>query len=224
MDTDVFGPTEVLFQQFSKSLEKETETREEIKKMTKEIEQIVRQISVVMQQIHEKIDKVAAICKRAKDLMQSLRISFAKLQSIVKPDQYYKYHDHWKFAVSQIVSLCALISFLESGTLVTIPEVELLLGVPGENAAFCVELEDYLLGLCNVPNDLSRLCVNSVTAGNYELPLKISQFVGDLYAGFRLLNLKNDNLRKRYDSIKYDMKKIEEVVYDVNIRGLAKKH
>lgn len=37
----------------------------------------------------------------------------------------------------------------------------------------------------------------------------------------RLLNLKNDLLRKRYDSIKYDLKKIEEVVYDINIRKLS---
>lgn len=39
-------------------------------------------------------------------------------------------------------------------------------------------------------------------------------------AGFRLLNLKNDGLRKRYDALKYDVKKIEEVVYDLSIRGL----
>jgi hypothetical protein len=44
------------------------------------------------------------------------------------------------------------------------------------------------------------------------MPLQISAFVSDLYNGFRLLNLKNDNLRKRYDGIKYDMKKIEEVL------------
>lgn len=39
-------------------------------------------------------------------------------------------------------------------------------------------------------------------------------------AGFRLLNLKNDHLRKRFDALKYDLKKIEEVVYDISIRGL----
>ena len=37
-----------------------------------------------------------------------------------------------------------------------------------------------------------------------------------------MLNLKNDNLRKRFDSIKYDLKKVEEVVYDLSIRGLIK--
>ena len=28
--------------------------------------------------------------------------------------------------------------------------------------------------------------------------------------------------RKRFDSIKYDLKKVEEVVYDLSIRGLGK--
>jgi hypothetical protein len=48
----------------------------------------------------------------------------------------------------------------------------------------------------------SRLAVNSVTAGDYNRPLKISKFVKELYTGFQLLNLKNDSLRKRFDAIK----------------------
>lgn len=68
----------------------------------------------------------------------------------------------------------------------------------------------------------SRLAVNSVTAGDYSRPLRISAFINELDAGFRLLNLKNDSLRKRYDGLKYDVKKIEEVVYDLSIRGLNK--
>lgn len=35
-----------------------------------------------------------------------------------------------------------------------------------------------------------------------------------------MLNLKNDGLRKRFDGLKYDVKKIEEIVYDISIRGL----
>ena len=66
----------------------------------------------------------------------------------------------------------------------------------------------------------SRLAVNSVILGDYQRPFAISSFVSDLSSGFRLLNLKNDGLRKKFDSLKYDLKKIEEVVYDVSIRGL----
>ena len=60
--------------------------------------------------------------------------------------------------------------------------------------------------------------MNCVTQGDYERPIRISAFVGDLLTGFRLLNLKNDGLRKKFDSLKYDTKKLEEVVYDLSIR------
>lgn len=63
--------------------------------------------------------------------------------------------------------------------------------------------------------------MNSVTAGDYARPIRIATFINELDFGFRLLNLKNDSLRKRYDGLKYDVKKIEEVVYDLSIRGLG---
>lgn len=66
----------------------------------------------------------------------------------------------------------------------------------------------------------SRFAVNSVTNGDYNRPIEIARFVNDLNAGFRLLNLKNDSLRKRFDGLKYAVKKVEEVVYDLTIRGL----
>lgn len=78
----------------------------------------------------------------------------------------------------------------------------------------------------------SRLAVNAVTLGNFDEPIKISIFVKDLFTGFSMvnsialrplsslilvfllqsnqLNLKNDTLRRRFDSLKYDIKKIEE--------------
>ena len=70
--------------------------------------------------------------------------------------------------------------------------------------------------------------------GNYGRPLLISRFVKELSTAFQILNLKNDALRKRFDSIKYDVKKIEEggphnflwltiVVYDLSLRGLIHK-
>jgi hypothetical protein len=70
-----------------------------------------------------------------------------------------------------------------------------------------------------------------VTLGNFEEPIRISIFVKDLFAGFSMvilhswldfqtashistqLNLKNDTLRRRFDSLKYDIKKIEEGEY-----------
>ncbi len=63
-----------------------------------------------------------------------------------------------------------------------------------------------------------RLAMNSVICGDYQRPLNISAFLSHVAAGFRLLNLKNDFLRKKFDSLKYDVKKVEEIVYDLSIR------
>lgn len=96
-----------------------------------------------------------------------------------------------------------------------------------------------------------RYVVNRVTAGDYDCPRKVLKFLTDLHAAFRMLNLRNDFLRKKFDGkwftrapsdsvsqlldlhwpwclcvvngpgMKYDLRKVEEVYYDVKIRGLA---
>jgi hypothetical protein len=71
--------------------------------------------------------------------------------------------------------------------------------------AFHLTIEEYLLALISMVEELSRLAVNSVTLGDYARPLEINSFIKDLFAGFQLLNLKNDILRKRSDGIKYSV-------------------
>ncbi|KAI9465499.1 Translin [Lactarius psammicola] len=86
---------------------------------------------------------------------------------------------------------------------------------------FSLVPEDYLHGVITVINELSRLAVNAVTLGDFEAPLRISVFAKEVFTGFSMLNLKNDTLRRRFDTLKYDIKKIEEVVYDVTLRKLV---
>ena len=74
-----------------------------------------------------------------------------------------------------------------------------------ETDALHLTIEEYLLSLILLIDELARLAVNSVTLGDYQVPLQISQFVKDLHAGFQILNLKNDTLRRRSDSIKYSV-------------------
>ena len=88
---------------------------------------------------------------------------------------------------------------------------------------FHITIEDYLLALCGTIEELSRLAPNSVTLGDFARPLQISTFIKDVHASFQLLNLKNDNLRRRTDGIKYSVKKVEDVVYDLSLRGLLPK-
>lgn len=44
-----------------------------------------------------------------------------------------------------------------------------------------------------------RYVVNQVTAGDYDCPRKVLKFLTELHASFRMLNLRNDFLRKKFD-------------------------
>lgn len=112
------------------------------------------------------------------------------------------------------------------GELLTIEQVGEKLGVPvnvKNEDLFHLTIEEYLHGLISLIDELARLAVNSVTAGDYARPVLISRFVKDLHAAFQVLNLKNDALRRRSDGIKYNVKKIEDVVYDLSLRNLLPK-
>jgi hypothetical protein len=62
-----------------------------------------------------------------------------------------------------------------------------------------------------------------VTQGDYSRPVQIAKFIKHVHAGFQILNLKHDSLRKRSDGIKYRVKEVEDVVYDLSLRGLTPK-
>ncbi|XP_039748437.1 translin [Pararge aegeria] len=214
-----------IFSGFQKSLEEEQEVREVIRNICKEVDQISREITTVLQVIHHNEAGISPACLKARQLFEKANEGYGKLKEVVPPTDYYKYQDHWRYMTQRYCFLISLTIWLEKGILATHDTVAAVLGISAveQKAGFHLDIEDYLVGLLNLCSELARLAVNSVTRGDYEKPLQISKFVMELNAGFRLLNLKNDHLRKRFDALKYDVKKIEEVVYDLSIRGLLPK-
>ncbi|GLV39685.1 translin [Carabus blaptoides fortunei] len=212
-----------IFTSFQEYIDAEQAVREEIKPIIKEIENVARNILTTLQTIHQDncLQEIPHSCLKARALFEEVRSGYAKLANVVPIDQYYRYNDHWRFVTQRLVFLIALTIYLEVGILVSRETVAEILGVGTEHTkGFHLDLEDFLHGLLQLSSELARFAVNSVTNGDYNRPMEIAKFVAELNAGFRLLNLKNDSLRKRFDVLKYDVKKIEEVVYDLSIRGL----
>lgn len=77
--------------------------------------------------------------------------------------------------------------------------------------------EDYLLGLCDLTGELARRAVLLVIAGKGKQVDTLRIFVQEVHDFFLELYLRNGELRKKYDSIKWNLKKIEEIVYDLKV-------
>ncbi|KAI1850678.1 hypothetical protein JX266_003960 [Neoarthrinium moseri] len=162
--------------------------------------------------------------------------SIGELNKFASNYPYYKYNFRWRSAVQNLIYVMLITAWLgglsseskpsELGRLLRIEEIGEILKVPvnlEDRDAFHITIEEYILALTDLTDELSRLAMNSVTMGNIDLTVRISQFIKDLFAGFQLLNLKNDIVRKRIDAVKYHVKKVEDVIYDLSLRNLIPK-
>ncbi|CAL7933251.1 unnamed protein product [Xylocopa violacea] len=215
-----------IFCLFQDYINNEEELREEIRVIVRDLEKSGRDILMILQNIHngnnmEENIIVSEYCATSRELLNDVRKNYMRLTDIVPKDQYYRFYDQWRFVTQKLCFLASLIIYLEIRVLATKETVAEMLGVKSNREdGFHLELEDYLMGLLQLSAELSRFAINSVTNGDYNRPIEIARFMNELNAGFRVLNLKNDSLRKRYDGLKYAVKKVEEVVYDLSIRGL----
>lgn len=213
-------PLEKQFEDFRAQLEDSVVLRERIRAVVLEIESTARLMysSLLLVYLSRPLPEVL---DKSKAHIGTLKDNYSRLADILSecPDQYYRYHGDWRSETQTAVSLLAFTHYLETGNLLLHNEAGERLGL--NNSQFGLDLEDYLVGVLFMSNELPRYVVNQVTAGDYDCPRKVLKFLTELNAAFRMLNLRNDFLRKKFDGLKYDLRRVEEVYYDVKIRGLA---
>ncbi|CAL5194051.1 unnamed protein product [Lathyrus oleraceus] len=209
------------FGEFRTHLEESGTLRDRIRTVVSEIESTTRLMYANILLVHHS-RPTPELLEKAKSQIDVLKDKYKQLADILGgcPGQYYRYHGDWKSETQSVVSMLTFMHWLETGTLLQHKEAEEKLGLNGPEE-FSLDVEDYLVGVCFMSNELPRYVVNQVTAGDYDCPRKVLKFLTDLHAAFRMLNLRNDFLRKKFDGMKYDLRKVEEVYYDVKIRGLT---
>ena len=79
-----------------------------------------------------------------------------------------------------------------------------------------VDVNSYLMGLCDLTGELVRMAVKDVIEKNYERALEITVFVEEIYGLFLQLDLRNGPLRQKADSIKWNLQKLEHLLLDIS--------
>ncbi|KAF9549449.1 hypothetical protein EC957_003838 [Mortierella hygrophila] len=214
------------FDAIQASMENEATTKDNIRSAVRELDRTNRNITAVLNRVHSSSkDQVPALCAQARIYFSDIQTHISDLTKLVPPHQYYKYNGLWSGPMQQACFLATLTMYLEHERLITVDELEGFFAVKvdldNNITDFQISVEEFLHGVVSLTNELSRLAVNAVTSGDFTRPVRIGKFLKELYSGFQLLNLKNDSLRKRFDGIKYDIKKVEEIIYDLTVRKLV---
>ena len=224
------GSLAAIFNEFSEFAEADQDIRDQIKLKVRELEQCNREAVAILAKIHhcDGLANQAELFTKVDTLLDSkVKERIQALSGVIPKGHYFRFHQHFNYSLQKLVFVTTLIHYLRHDQLLFWAPTATRLGMTHDqelrDEQLYLDFEDYLGGVIQLSNELSRFTVNCVTNGDFQRPVNISSFLQEVLEGFRLLNLKNDNLRKKFDSIKYDMKKVEEVVYDLSIRGLVKK-
>jgi len=226
-----------IFEDLQSKIDEDAKIRDQIRDILQVLDRQSRSAQSILSRAHSTpTSNLPPVIESAEAAIKEETESIAKLSLVASNYPYYKYNGLWTRDVQNVIFSILLCGWLggmapngkaaEPGKLFTIEEVGEILNVPvnlKDRDAFHISIEEYLQSLITLIEELARLAMNSVTLGDYSRPLQISQFVKEIYAGFQILNLKNDSLRRRSDSIKYNVKKVEDVVYDLSLRDLLPK-
>ena len=77
--------------------------------------------------------------------------------------------------------------------------------------------EFYLMGLIDLTGELVRKAINSAIKGDYKTSVKLKQLVSELYDELMLFDFAGGELRKKFDSVKYDLKKLDDLVLNLKL-------
>ncbi|HIH38436.1 hypothetical protein J4460_01850 [Candidatus Woesearchaeota archaeon] len=83
-----------------------------------------------------------------------------------------------------------------------------------------VSLDGFLLGLCDLSGELVRKSINAARAEDYSLVSYLHDFLEELYGEILQFDLRNGEIRKKFDGMKYDIRKLDDLLLDLKMRGL----
>ncbi|KAL3989513.1 Translin family protein [Acanthocheilonema viteae] len=224
LSSDTANPVDSMFETFRELVEKDRILKDDIADAAHGMEYWISRIVAILQKTHTLKDGQDTYLKEVKNILHNeVQKYLIKLAALISPVSYYRYFDNFRFIIQKLCFVVTYAHFLEHGILLNRDKVAEILNIKVDPASgFHLDVEDYLFGLLQLASELSRFSINAVVVGNNILPFKIADFLYDLDAKFRMLNLKNDGLRRRYDTLKYDVQRAEQVVYDLTIRGLKR--
>ncbi|HYD02695.1 MAG TPA: hypothetical protein VEC16_00190 [Alphaproteobacteria bacterium] len=139
----------------------------------------------------------------AKTLIDESKLLIDKLTPIISK------HPHMKYsldsAIEEYCEACCFYAFVTERKIPTHKDLN-------------VDPFTYLAGLSDLTGELGRKSVLEAIAKNKDEVHHIRELVDEIHGLFVKLDLRNGELRKKADSIKWNLNKIEEVLHDVHKR------
>jgi predicted translin family RNA/ssDNA-binding protein len=142
---------------------------------------------------------------KAEISVKDIKKLVAKFNDIAKKDPELLYSGTYKSTLQEYVEAITYFSFVKNKKIPSKKELE-------------VSSECYLLGLCDLTGELVRNAILSAIKEKYSEVKIINELVEKIFNNMLQFDFRNSELRKKFDSVKYDLKKLEDLVLQLKLK------
>jgi len=168
--------------------------RERLIKQSRDVLKLSKQI---IYSVHR--DEIAEAAKLVKQIEREKKI----LEDISKHSNKMEYEGSYKVAIQEYVEAILFYNFVKEGKLVDLKVLS----------------EHFVLGLADLPGELVRKAVFLAGKGEVDKVGKIKDEVDMIYGELLKFDFRNNDIRRKVDSVKYDLRKLEDLVLDLKLKG-----
>ena len=182
------------FDKLRKDIQEYDSKREDLIKKSRDLLKLSKQL---IYSVHRgELDK-------AEILLKEIEQEHDNLNKIAEHDNKLVYEGSYKVAVQEYVEAALYYHFIKDGKLIDIDVLS----------------NHYILGLADLPGELVRKAVYLAGKEQYTEVVKIKEEVDMLYGELLKFDFRNNEIRKKVDGIKYDLRKLEDLVLDLKLKG-----
>ena len=185
------------FEKIRKQLQRFSEEREQVIRHSRDI---LRFSKMAISSLHRND------IKEAQEHLKEAKKGITLVAAMAKKDSRLAGVGAYSAGLQEYVEAAAFFHFVKTGKLL-------------ECDTLAVDPEEYLMGLSDLTGELARRAVLKTISKHYPDVHVIRDFVVGIHDFFLTLDLGNGELRKKYDAIKWNLKKIEDIIYDIETKN-----
>jgi len=147
--------------------------------------------------------------KSAESNLKNAKKIIAKIESLVKKQALLACVGAYNEGLEEFVEASCYLGFMKNKKLPTARELG-------------VNIRVYIPGVCDLVGELVRKAINSSIDGDYRTAKKIKDFVAEVYSELMMFDFRNIPARRKFDSIKYGLEKLETLMLDIKLKKKSK--
>lgn len=185
------------FSVMKKEFESHDNNRELLIKKSRDVLKLSKQIIYA---VHR--DSISEALRLEKDIKKEKKA----LEKIVNKSNTLSCVGAYKVAVSEYVEAILYLYYIKDKKILTLKDIGVL-------------TEQYLFGIIDLTGELGRNAVKSAGKGEYNKVLEIRDIVSEIFGELLKFDFRDNDMRRKFDSVKYDLKKLEDLCLELKLKG-----